>query len=150
MSSVRRQNAGFSQVFTSHESSGTGAAGRGRYLRVAMAGAPRALHMHEPRTCGAMQHGPTLTGSHFINSLSSSCSFKCSIIANKAVTLCLQLYNLAKCRGDPGCEDGARSASLPGWWGTHAWVWSNHVGSAALGQPAALIPSPPVLNGEKT
>lgn len=110
MSSVRRQNARFSQVFTSYKSSGTGAAGRGllparchgrRHLR-----AP--LHMHEPergpagRLCKA---APALTGSHFINSLSSSCSFKCSIITNKAVTLCLQLYNLAKCRYDLGFEE---------------------------------------------
>lgn len=123
-----------------------------------MAGAPRALHMHEPcRTCGAMQRGPALTGSHFINSLSSSCSFKRSIIANKAVTLCLQLYNLAECRGDLGCEDGA--AAVPargpgrvsaGSVANHEWVWSNHVSSAAPVQQPALVPSPVVFNREKT
>lgn len=69
---------------------------------------PCTLHMHEPRAGPAgrlCKAAPALTGSHFINSLSSSCSFKCSIITNKAVTLCLQLYNLAKCRYDLGFKE---------------------------------------------
>lgn len=76
-------------------------------------GTSATLHMHEPsgpagRLCKAAL---ALTGSRFINSLSSSCSFKCSIITNKAVTLCLQLYNLAKCRHDLGFEEGRGVAS---------------------------------------
>lgn len=102
-------------MLASHKSSlhtsllGRGQLAAGCYLPVAMAsGTSCTLHMHEPeqgpagRLCKA---APALTGSHFINSLSSSCSFKCSIITNKAVTLCLQLYNLAKCRYDLGCGE---------------------------------------------
>lgn len=59
-----------------------------------------------------MQNRSALTGSHFINSLSSSCSFKCSIITNKAVTLCLQLYNLAKYRYDLGFKEEMEVMSL--------------------------------------
>ena len=104
------------KMLASHKSSlhtsllGRGQLAAGCYLRVAMASGT-SVH---PSICMSPKRGPAgrlckaapaLTGSHFINSLSSSCSFKCSIITNKAVTLCLQLYNLAKCRYDLGFEE---------------------------------------------
>lgn len=104
------------KMLASHKSSlhtsllGRGQLAAGCYLRVAMAGGT-SVH---PSICMSPERGPAgrlckaapaLTGSHFINSLSSSCSFKCGIITNKAVTLCLRLYNLAKCRYDLGFEE---------------------------------------------
>jgi len=95
---------------------GRGQLAAGCYLRVAMAGGtsvhPSICMSLAPGPAGGLcKAAPALTGSHFINSLSSSCSFKCSIITNKAVTLCLRLYNLAKCRYDLGFEEGREVTS---------------------------------------
>lgn len=117
------------KMLASHKSSlhtsllGRGQLAAGGYLRVAMASGTSVhpsicMSPERDRPAGRLcKAAPALTGSHFINSLSSSCSFKCGIITNKAVTLCLQLYHLAKCRHDLGCKEEGEVTSpgpLPG------------------------------------